>query len=231
MSQYASVCSTPRNNIKDKTFRDILFSDMSGDNITKPSLCDFFIDHEDIKKFIGKLSNSSAIGPDGVPTSCLKYGGQYIIDALYDLARSSIDESYLPKILKLAWITPIWKKTDRNEPADYRPISVTSHIGKVIERIIREQIALFLSSNGLYEDNQHGSRSGRSTLTQLLVQHDQLLDAMSNGKNCDVVFLDFSKAFDLVDHSLALTKIKNHGINGKILSWISEFLSDRPQRV
>ena len=157
MTQYASVCFTPRNNIKDKSFRENLFSDVKSDNIYKPSLCDLFIDPEDVRKFIGKLSNSSAIGPDGVPTSYLKNGGQFIIDAICDLARKSIDESYLPQILKLAWISPFWKKTDRNEPADYRPISVTSHIGKLIERIIREQIALYLSANGLFEDNQHGS--------------------------------------------------------------------------
>ena len=89
----------------------------------------------------------------------------------------------------------------------------------------------FLDENNLLEDSQHGSRGGRSTLTQLLKQHDLLVEKLARGQNVDVTFLDFSKAFDLVDHSLLLKKIKEKGFRGKLLSWLQAFLSNRKQCV
>ena len=89
----------------------------------------------------------------------------------------------------------------------------------------------FLDRNNLLEDTQHGSRGGRSTLTQLLRQHDLLVEKLAKGQNIDVTFLDFSKAFDLVDHSILLRKTKGKGFCGKLLSWLRDFLSDRKQCV
>ena len=77
-------------------------------------------------------------------------------------------------------------------------------------------MAIYLSTNGFFEEDQHGSRSGRSTITQLLTQYDQLLEAVNNGKNCELVFLDFSKAFNLLNHSLALNKNQEAGDKWKI---------------
>ena len=113
---------------------------------------------------------------------------------------------------------PIWKGDDASDPVDYRPISLTPHLSKIIERTVRIQMTTFLDENNLLEDSQHGSRGGRSTLTQLLKQYDLLVEKLARGQNVDVTFLDFSKAFDLVDHSLLLKKIKEKGFQGKLLS-------------
>ena len=83
----------------------------------------------------------------------------------------------------------------------------------------------------MISEDQHGARSGRSTLTQLLDQHDQILDALSQGKNMDIIYLDFAKAFDLVDVSILLSQIKKMGIKGKLLSWITTFLNNRTHKV
>ena len=89
----------------------------------------------------------------------------------------------------------------------------------------------FLDQHKLIEDSQHGSRSGRGTMTQLINQHDRLVDKLMLGKNMDVLYLDFSKAFDIVDHSVLLSKLKSKGFGGKLLSWLRSFLENRKQRV
>ena len=106
MEQYREVCSTPFENICDKNFQDEIIVKLDNE---KPTMCDVSVSEDDIKKALGKLSNNSALGPDGIPVPCLKNGGQFILDALKDLTRTSIDECRLPDILKMAWVTPIWK--------------------------------------------------------------------------------------------------------------------------
>ena len=87
----------------------------------------------------------------------------------------------------------------------------------------------FLDDNKLLEDSQHGSRSGHSTITQLLRQNYLLVEKLAQGKNVEVTFIDFSKAFDFVDHSLLLRKVKLKGFRGKLLLWLQEFLVNRKQ--
>ena len=154
-----------------------------------------------------------------------------VVVALTDIARQSLEQNQIPRILKLGWVTPIWKGSDLSLPKDYRPISLTCHLGKVLERLVRQKITDFLSRNNLMENTQHGSRSGRGTLSQLLSQHDSVLSKLAAGKNVDIVYLDFSKAFDMVDHSILVEKMRRKGITGRILSWICNFLSERVQQV
>ena len=226
--QYENICSKPTRNIESPEFLEELFCD---DNSDGPKLDNIYVDRDTIRKTISKLSNNSAVGPDGIPIECLKKGGDTIIDAIEDITRTSIDEGTIPKILKLAWITPIWKGTDKELPSDYRPISLTSHVGKIVERLVRIAITNFLTANNLIEEEQHGSRSGRGTLSQLLVQQDLIIEKLSQGRNVDIVYLDFSKAFDLVDFPILLNKLKLKGIRGKLLNWILCFLKEREQRV
>ena len=89
----------------------------------------------------------------------------------------------------------------------------------------------FLVSHNLIEDSQHCSRNGRGTLTQLIRQHDLLIEKLAEGKSMDLVYLDFSKAFDLVDHSILLHKLRGKGFCGNLLRWICEFLTHRNQKV
>ena len=102
-----------------------------------------YIDRECIVKALAKLSLQSGPGPDGIPPHCIKYGGDIILEAVVDLARSTLEEGWVPDPLKGTWITPIWKGSDREDPSDYRPISITNHNLEVIERIIRKHILDF----------------------------------------------------------------------------------------
>ncbi len=89
----------------------------------------------------------------------------------------------------------------------------------------------FLESTNGFNKNQHGFRSGRSCLTQLLAHYDNVISLLEEGQNVDVIYLDFAKAFDKVDHNILLQKAQQLGIQGPILQWIQEFLANRTQSV
>ncbi len=147
------------------------------------------------------------------------------------LWRTSLNNGIVPAILKQAIICPIYKGGDKSLPQNYRPVALTSHIIKVFEKCVRNEILLHMKNNDLLNEGQHGFRKGRSCLSNLLKHHEWLLHSLAEGKNVDVVFLDFSKAFDKVDHGILLHKIKSIGIMGKLGVWLHQFLTGRDQSV
>ena len=116
-------------------------------------------------------------------------------------------------------------------PANFRPVSLTSHVMKVFERVIKVQLVGHLVKNDLLKKNQHGFVAGRSTQTQLLQHYTDVFEAMLEGARLDTIYLDFAKAFDKVDHDILLRKIAGRGIKGKLGMWIKDFLNDRRYRV
>ena len=201
------------------------------DDSSLPRISDITISYDDVYKVITKLSNGAAMGPDGLPVHVFKNGGEFIVSAILDITRDSMDTGHIPDIWRLGWITPLWKGSDFQDPVNYRPISLTAHMVKIIERLIRAQVTDYLMENNLIENSQHGSRCGRGTLTQLIRQHDIFLENMAKGNNIDITYLDFSKVFDLVDHSLLLRNMKEKGVRGKLLIWMRNFLLNRKQQV
>ncbi|XP_076067684.1 uncharacterized protein LOC143040475 [Oratosquilla oratoria] len=126
--------------------------------------------------------------------------------------------------------SPIYKGGDRTLPKNYRPVGLTSHIVKVMERCVRDKLFTHLEENNPIKENQHSFRKVRSCLSNLLAHYDWLLRNLSEGKNVDVVFLDFAKVFDKVDHGV-LHKARDLGISGKLGVWLHNFLTDRIQTV
>eukprot|EP00111_Clytia_hemisphaerica_P014640 TCONS_00043147-protein len=121
--------------------------------------------------------------------------------------------------------------SSRSLASNYRPVALTSHVIKIFEKLLRAHIVKHMDENNLFNPNQHGFRSGRSCLSQILEQYDLILNILDKDANADVVYLDFSKAFDKVDHSIVLRKIKKLGIDGKLLQWLKSFLTERKQSV
>ena len=136
-----------------------------------------------------------------------------------------------PTNLKNGYVAGIHKGGDKDIPANYRPIVLTSHISKILERLVRMDMVQYLDENQLWDSRQHRSRRGRSTLSQLLLHYDGIIQAMEQGKNLVVIYLDFAKAYDRVDHSVLIGKIKALGFEAKIGEWISTFLIERTQSV
>ena len=179
-------------------------------------LNDPYFDHLDCQDALDKLSRSAAPGPDGVPAVVLKEGKRQISRILSEIFKTSFDTGALPSLLKSSLIIPVHKGESKAEPCNYRNISLTSHLTKMFERVLAKPLVRHLEENLKMDPRQHGGRSGRSTLSQLILHHDQILKAMEEGASVDAIYLDFAKAFDKVDHGLLLHKLKRAGVKGKM---------------
>lgn len=198
---------------------------------TIPELNDIDFTEDDIIEEINTLSSNSAAGPDGFPAMLLKMAKAQLAKPLHLIWRNILDQGHTPKLLKTSIISPIFKKGNQGLAENYRPVALTSHVSKVFEKVVRRKIQKHLEDHNLFNCNQHGFRAGRSCLSQLLAHTERLLHHMEEGQNVDVIYLDFSKAFDRVDHTILLHKMKVNRIDGKLLKWIQSFLTGRSQQV
>ena len=128
-------------------------------------------------------------------------------------------------------MVPIFKKGDRLQPINYRPISLTSITCKMLEHIITSNIMQHLDKHNILHDAQHGFRKNRSTETQLIQLIDNLAHNIDNRVQTDAILLDFQKAFDKVPHQRLLHKLTYYGISPQALNWVQSFLTNRTQQV
>ena len=190
-----------------------------------------FVEPEGVKKLLSSLNPNKAAGPDRISSRVLKELADELYRPLTTLFQNSLNSGLVPNQWKSALVTPIFKKGDKHNPANYRSVSLTSICCKVLEHIVAKALLCHLESNKILIENQHGFRQSCSCETQLLMFVDELLRSMSKGKQIDVVIMDFSKAFDMVPHNSLLVKLSGYGIQDKTLDWIGSFLSDHSQRV
>ena len=134
--------------------------------------------------------------------------------------------------LKLAFIIPQLKSgSSRNEPSSWRPISQTSQLIKTYERAIKKSMQAFLEDNSLLNNFQYGFRQNRSCLSQLLAFYNTVLNETEEGNIMDAIYLDFQKAFDVVDIGLLCHRMRDKGISGSLGVWLHNFLTSRKQQV
>ena len=194
-------------------------------------LCDMEFSTESILGALKEIKPFSASPPDCVPAIVLKRCCNSLAYPIWLLWSKSFKEGSVPKCLKTQYITPIFKKGAKSQTENYRPVSITSHLTKVFERLIRGRIADHLDNWDLHCENQHGFRRGRSTMTQLLTHIDFVLSELCANREVDIIYLDFSKAFDRVDIEVLLAKLKKYGIGGKMYDWIRAWIKGRHQCV
>ena len=132
------------------------------------------------------------------------------------MGRGEGAEGEVPEDWRIANVTPIFKKGKKTDPSNYRPVSLTSICCKLMEAHLKTKITEHLKGQNLMNTSQHGFIKGRSCTTNLLHCLEVLTKAVDEGENVDVVFLDFSKAFEKVPHKKLITKLEAHGISGKI---------------
>lgn len=137
----------------------------------------------------------------------------------------------LPKDFKVGKVVPLFKSGDMHSPLNYRPISITSVPCKILEHIIYSMLINFLETNSFFSSSQHGFRKSFSCDTQLISFTHDICAALDNGFYIDTIFLDFSKAFDLVSHQLLCHKLSALNIDRNIILWIENFLCNRTQLV
>jgi hypothetical protein len=187
-----------------------------------------------MNKVIKKLDNineNKSVGPDNIHPKILKELKSRLSFPVQNIFVKSLGEGIVPLNWKCANIKPLHKKGSRMKVDNYRPVSLTSVFGKILESIIKDDLMVFLDSNKLISDKQHGFMPGRSCLTQLLDALSNWLESADEYKSTDVIYLDFQKAFDSVPHVRLLNKLRAYGVGGSLLKWIESFLTGRKQRV
>ena len=186
---------------------------------------------EDVMKSINKLKSKSSSGHDGISTVLLKKIAPVISAQLTVIINQSLLTGIFPNKLKIAKVTPLFKKDDPHLFDNYRPISLLPAISKVFEKIVYKQIYEYFTENKLIYDSQYGFREKHSTELASLELCDRILKYLDEGKIPITLFLDLSKAFDTLDHKILLDKLKYYGIEGIPLAWFKSYLTERSQYV
>ena len=198
---------------------------------TFPLAPDIAFSTDGILKLIKSLNINKASGPDNISARALVLCAEEIAPVLTVLFTQSFDSGKLPNDWLTANITPVFKKGDKINPKNYRPISLTSLCCKLMEHIICHNIMNHLESNHILNDYQYGFRPSHSCQAQLISIVEELQLALDCHQQVDLIMLDFSKAFDTVPHQHLLKKLSFYGIDGKLHHWLSTWLTKRSQRV
>jgi hypothetical protein len=193
------------------------------------TLAEVTVTEEMTVKQIDRLNQNKSPGPDTIHPRVIKEAKAELAEPLTIIFNKSIAESKLPEDWKMGQITPIFKKGSKADPGNYRPVSLTSIICKMLEGILRDFILEQMRDHIAPE--QHGFMNGRSCTTQLLDSLDHWTQMLDKSEAVDVIYLDFAKAFDSVPHRRLLMKLESYGIRGNVLGWIEAFLIGRKQRV
>ena len=206
------------------------FSDYLKLNILS-SFSFYTVDTESISKIINSLKPKSSSGHDDLSSIQLKFISNDIIAILTLIINQSLCTGIVPNSLKIAKVSPIYKKGDRHLTDNYRPISLLPVISKVLEKVVFLQVYNYFVENKLLYDSQYGFRKLHSTEFAGLEFTDKIITNLDEGKLPLAIFLDLSKAFDTIDHSILIHKLQYYGIQGTSLNWFKSYLCDRKQFV
>lgn len=185
----------------------------------------------ELRNRIKSLENGKSRGPDGISTDFIKLGGEAILPYLLRLFNISINNASLPDDWKAAIVVPIFKNGDKTKVCNYRPVSLTSVVCKIMEHLIAGYIRREWEKANWIFHGQHGFRSEHSCESQIVSLFQDLADVVDAGGRVDAVVIDFAKAFDVVPHNLLIRKVLTSGVDARVVRWISEFLRDRKQKV
>jgi hypothetical protein len=196
-----------------------------------PEMNKITINTEGAHNLLQHLKPNKATGLEDIPTKFLKEVSIEISPLITFIFQASLDQGQIPSNWKQARVAPVFKKGDRGQPANYRPISLTSLLCKTLEHILHSTIITHLEHHNLLSDIQHGFQKKRSTENQLILTVQDLAAELDKGQQIYAVLLDFSKAFDKVPYRRLLLKLHHSGVRSNTLSWIADFLSGRSQEV
>ncbi|MES9971492.1 MAG: reverse transcriptase family protein, partial [Candidatus Thiodiazotropha sp.] len=189
------------------------------------------IDIAVVETVLKGLDGGKSMGPDELNPLLLKSMSNIFSTPLTLIFQESIRSGRIPEVWKDARVTPLFKKGQKSNPGNYRPVSLTSVVCKCLEKIVRASVIEHLVRNNLISSAQFGFRSGRSCVLQLIDVMEDWSKLVENDESWDTVYLDFAKAFDSVPHQRLINKISAYGIRGQLLSWIRDFLTGRRQYV
>ncbi|CAM4564408.1 unnamed protein product [Caretta caretta] len=189
------------------------------------------VEIEVVRDYLEKLDVHKSMGPDELHPRVLKELAAVIAEPLAIIFENSWRTGEVPDDWKKANVVPIFKKGKKEDPGNYRPVSLTSVPGKIMEQVLKESILKHLHERKVIRNSQHGFTKGRSCLTNLIAFYDEITGSVDEGKAVDVLFLDFSKAFDPVSHSILVSKLRKYGLDECTTRWVESWLDCRAQRV
>ena len=182
-------------------------------------------------KFLSTLDVKKSAGVDGISAHMLKLSAPYITHIITEICNLSITKNQFLNDWKTAVVTPLFKKGSTDDPGNYRPISILPILSKLLERHVFNCLYEFLVCHDLLISRQSGFRSKHSCETALHLLVDEWLSSIYNKKIVGVLFIDFCKAFDMVDHDILLKKLKLYNFSQDSMSWFTSYLSNRQQCV
>ena len=180
---------------------------------------------------IRKLKEHGAPGPDGISAYLLRTADTELARPLKKIFEQSLSSGVVPSDWRHATVVPIFKKGTKGSAGNYRPVSLTSIPGKIMESLLKEDIKKHLEEHTLIGLSQHGFMKNKSCTTNLVLFMNKLTSIVDEGGAADVFYLDFAKAFDKVPTQRLLLKLKNKGVDGFVYEWVKEWLKDRTQAV
>ncbi len=199
------------------------------DSVQNPALSKIELSVAEVRLSLESINISKATGPDHLSGKILKECAAQLAPSLTLLFNKSLQLGIVPDLWKAANVAPIHKKDDKSNAANYRPISLLCLPSKLLERCIFNHI--IHKTKHLITRLQHGFLKGRSTTTQLLIVLHEIITNLDKNLQTDIIYLDFSKAFDSVSHKLLIHKLRSFGFCGPLLHWFENYLTGRTQRV
>ena len=188
-----------------------------------------FMEVTDVYNYLLNLKQSATRGHDNIDNKILKMSAPIITETLTYIYNLCIEKSSFPSHFKTAKVIPLYKSGDSLDPSNYRPISILSALSKPLEKHINKYLSNHLDTFDLLSQNQSGFRENRSCHTALTNMVDNWLLNINENKLTGALFVDFAKAFDVIDHKLLCKKLLLYGITGKALHLLNSFLSNRNQ--
>ena len=184
---------------------------------------------EEVTNEINNLVTSKASPIDSIPPIILKNHTEIISSKIEIDFNKAIVDGIFPQSMKLADVTPVFKKDDKHLKCNYRPVSILPSMSKIFERLIRKQISAYM------EDKLSmflcGYRKGMGAQNCLLFLVNKWKSSLDESKKCGILFTDLSKAFDCLSHDLLIAKLDSYGFDNSSLKLIYNYLSNRFQRV
>jgi hypothetical protein len=202
--------------------------------LNRPSLNVFKFEQVDksyILKVIDSLKPKSSTGIDEMSTKMLKYVKFELGNILTLMVNQTLKTGIFPNKLKIAKVIPIYKKDETYKIENYRPISLLSSVSKVFEKVIHDQLAAYFVSSKLFFDSQYGFRRQHSTELAAIELVDRVVAEMDRNEIPISIFLDLSKAFDMLDHTILQHKLEYYGVKDVVLQLLKSYLNDRKQYV
>lgn len=214
-----------------ETYGPLLEQCYKTDNILSGAMEQLIIDPNNVKKLLSNLNQNKAMGPDNLHPKLLKFLAENsdFVNALTVLLNKCVEQECMPDIWKNAVVIPLHKKGSVHMPENYRPVSLTCILCKLYETLLRQHILSYVTD--IITDKQHGFSMGKSCLSNLLETLDVANEYIAEGNCVDILYFDFSKAFDTVSHYRLLVKLEAMGFSQNILNILQNFLSDRYMEV